>query len=591
MADRTSDLIEADKRGLLSGQMKEDFDQAVSRGFITLPQGFELQKVQEQKLRIGQAATPIEQDFIPTTEALAIQRPQQEPSTVGEKLIGAGEAALSIGTAVVGGAPAFFGGTIEGAAKELTGEIERGEGLKLAQQRATGLTFEPKTPVGKSIVKFITDKLAVLPPISGATTLGGGLRPSLGGIGGKIPKSKARQIRGVLSDEIKAGNINAGNIAKTLDVDGSLITNPRTKAAIRLLGDGDEAYSMAINFEKMNSNTRGEFGRMLNSVQANKLSGDPKFINKNRPANVIGDSIAKSAIKLDNIKKGSSRLLGRIMEREDGKKTVNVAPARDAFISALDDADIKVITNAEGKLVADTSGTLTNIDDVIKGNKLNNVLSRVQAGQMTAKEAHKIKRNIRELVSFDPSAPGAIKVSAEIETAVKKLASELGDSVSLVSKPYAKQNKVFAESIDALKLVDKQLGKSLMIGDDLASAKFGALSKRIATNLASKEQVVDMVNSLEEALITHGKGSNVDIERLVQAAGFVEDIFKLEPQQARFGFQARVAKGALETATTGAPGIQLAKGAIDAAAKLSKLDFNDKMKALRILAKVNKESK
>ena len=130
-----------------------------------------------------------------------------------------------------------------------------------------------------------------------------------------------------------------------------------------------------------------------------------------------------------------------------------------------------------------------------------------------------------------------------------------------------------------------------MIGDDLSASKFGALSKRIATNLASKEQVVDMVRSLEDALTTHGKGSNVDIERLVQAVGHVEDIFKLEPQQARFGFQARVAKGALETAATGAPGIQLAKGAIDAAAKLSKLDFNDKMKALRILSRVNKESK
>ena len=77
----------------------------------------------------------------------------------------------------------------------------------------------------------------------------------------------------------------------------------------------------------------------------------------------------------------------------------------------------------------------------------------------------------------------------------------------------------------------------------------------------------------------------------MQSAGYVEDIFKLEPQQARFGFQAKVAKGALEAATTGAPGIQLARGAIDAAANLSKLDFNDKMKALRLLSKTNKENK
>jgi len=548
----------------------------------------------QQQSRSGQSANLMQDDFIPTEEALAVQRPQKPSPSFGEVVQGVGDAARTLGSAATTGAIGFLGGTIEGAARNLAGNISQEEAAQLAQERASSLTFEPKTDVGRGIVKFIADKLSVLPPVAGATTLGGGLRVPLGGLQGKIPsipKSKARQIRGVLSDEIKAGNINAGNIAKALNADGSLISNPRTKAAIKLLGDGDEAYGMAINFEKMNSNTRAEFKKVLNGVQANKVSGDPKFINANRPANVIGESIAKSAIKLDDIKKGSSRLLGRIMEREDGKKTVNVAPARDAFIAALDDADIKVITTADGKLVADTSRTLTNIDEVIKGNKLNNVLGRVQAGQMTAKEAHKIKRNIRELVSFDPAAPGSVKASAEIETAVKKLASELGDSVSLVSKPYAKQNKVFSESIGALKKIDKQLGKSLMIGDDLSASKFGALSKRIATNLASKEQVVDMVRSLEDALTTHGKGSNVDIERLVQAVGHVEDIFKLEPQQARFGFQARVAKGALETAATGAPGIQLAKGAIDAAAKLSKLDFNDKMKALRILSRVNKESK
>jgi len=590
MTDTKQKWQEIANRGLqdkFDPQTRLKFDEAVNRGLISLPG-------QQPELRIGQAATPIEDDFIPTEEALAIERPKPVESTIGEKIIGAGEAALTLGTAATGGAFGFLGGTVEGAIKETTGELERGEGLEFAQQMAGALTFEPRTPVGKSIVKFITDKLSVLPPIPGTTTLGGGLRPSLTGLKGKIPsmpKSKARQIRGVLSDEIKAGNINAGNIAKALDVDGSLITNPRTKAAIKLLGDGDEAYGMAINFEKMNSNTRAEFGRMLNSVQANKVSGDPKFINKNRPVNVIGESIAKSAIKLDNIKTGSGRLLGRIMKLEDGKKTVDTAPARDAFIAALDEADIKVIRNAEGNLVADTTQTLTNIDEVIKGNKLNNVLSRIQAGKMPAKEAHKLKRNIRELVSFDPAAPGSVKASVEIENAVKKLASSLGDSISLVSKPYAKQNKVFAESIDALKLVDKQLGKSLMIGDKLAEAKFGALSKRIATNLSSKEQVVAMVDSLEEALITHGKGSNVDIERLVQAAGHVEDIFKLEPQQARFGLQARLAKGTLETATTGSPVTQLAKGAIDAAAKLSKLDFNDKMKALRILAKVKEAEK
>jgi len=575
-------------------ETRAKFDEAVRRGLITTQQ--------QQVVSANNPDVPgIEGDLLqpqvaPVAEQVAIDDPNNpltafnrtafKNTRAGEVLAGAEDVAKTLVTAATGGALGFGLGAAEGIVGELTGRIPEGEGLGEAERLASELTFEPRTKIGQDVIKFITEKLSVLPPIAGATTLGGGLRLK----GPKIPGSKARQIRGVLSDEIKAGNINAGNIAKALDSDGSLIKNPRTKAAIKLLGAGDEAYSMAINFEKMNSATKKEAGRILDQVQANKNSGDPKFINKNRPANIIGQSIAKSANKLNDIKKGSGRLLGRIMELQDGKKTVNTKPARDSFIAALDEADIKVVFDDKGRMIADTTSTLTNIDEVIKGNKLNTVLARVQGGKMSAKEAHKLKRNIRELVSFDPSAPGAVKVSIEIENAIKKLASDLGDSVSEVSKPYAKQNKIFSESIDALKKADKSLGNALMIGDELAEAKFGALSKRIATNISSKEQVIDMVNSLEEALVTHGKGSNVDIERLVQTVGFVEDIFKLEPQQARFGFQSRIAKGALETATTGTPGIQLTKSAIDAAAKLSKLDFNDKMKALRLLSGITKKT-
>jgi|GEM_PF-4835391 len=536
-------------------------------------------------LRIGQSATDPNIDFVPTEENLAIQPPQQQDATIIDEIIGVGDAALSLGTAAIGGAPAFLGGTIEGGVKELTGQIDRGEGLELAQQRAEGLTFSPRTKVGQGIVKFITDKLSVLPPVG----LTGGVTPKFGKP--SIPKSKARQIRGVLSDEIKAGNINAGNIAKTLDADGSLINNPRTKAAVNLLGKGDEAYSMAINFEKMNNQTRKLSNKMLDGVQANKNSGDPKFINKNRPANVIGGEVAKWAKTLDDEKSKASKNIGNIIKGDEGLKVVDVKGAQSKFIGALNEADIRVITDPEGNLIADTTNTLTNIDEVIKGNKLNNVLNRLQNENITAREAHKLKRNIRELVSYDPQSPGAVKASAEIDTAIKNLSSDLGESVSNVSPNYRQQNLVFSESIDALKKADKALGKNLMIGDDLADAKFGALAKRIATNLASKEQVVDMINSLDEGLTKRGKGFNVDIERLVQTAGYIEDIFKLEPQQARFGFQARVAKGALESATTGSPVVNIAQGAIDAAAKLSKLDFDAKMKALRILANTKKENK
>ena len=95
-----------------------------------------------------------------------------------------------------------------------------------------------------------------------------------------------------IAQEIEAGNVNAGNIAKALDADGKLITNPNLKKAIKLMGDDDSAYSAAINFEKMNDATRSQVNLMLDDIQSNKLSGDPTQIMENRPVNRIGQSLA-----------------------------------------------------------------------------------------------------------------------------------------------------------------------------------------------------------------------------------------------------------------------------------------------------------
>ncbi len=560
---------------------------------------FDAQPVQPtQQPQVAQATNVFDQFDAPVSNVSAgnldvpgggqVSQAKPTKTTFSEKMIGAGEAARTLVTGATTGALGFLGGTIEGAAKELTGQIPRGAGLELAQERAGGLTFEPKTKVGKEILSFIGEKLGALPPVLG------GVKPIISAKNitmpkkATIPKSKARHIRGVLSDEIKAGNINAGNIAKTLDADGSLINNPRTKAAIKLLGEGDGAYSTAINFEKMNNATRIQFNKMLDVIDSNKKSGDKVQAVTNRPVNIIGASIAKRVKILDDKKTAASKKLGVIVNGEGGAKIIDVSQARDRFIRSLSDSDIDVFKTNNG-LKADTSRTLTNINEVIKDNRLNNVINRVRSGNLTLKDAHKLKRNLRELVDFDPKAPGATKVSAEIERTVKSLASDLNSQISAANKSYGVQNKIMSESVDALKKADKALGNTLTIGDELSESKFGALSKRIGTNLASKENVTDLLRTLDESLSKRGVVLKDDIERLVVSLDDLEKVFKLESEQAPFGFQARVGKGALEAVTTGTATAALTGAALDAAKKLNKLDFKDKMKALRILSKVNKE--
>lgn len=398
---------------------------------------------------------------------------------------------------------------------------------------------------------------------------------------------KARRI---LADRIKAGDIDTGTIAKTLDADGKLIKNPNVKKAIKLMGDEDAAYSTAINFEKMNPATKRQINKMLDMIESNKISGDPLDIMKNRPANVVGESIAKRVNKLNSIKQNASKRIGEIVNGDVGKQAVDVRNARDEFINALDQADIIVDINDAGNVVADTSRTLTNIEEVINPKRLNSILDRIDSGNLTASEAHKLKRNLREMVSYDPAKPGSVKVSAEIESAIKKLSNALGESISEISPDYKRANQIMSESLDALKKADSALGNKLMIGDELAESKFGALSKRIGTNLASREQVLDLVKSVDSALAKRGASFGDDIERQVAALADLEKIFKVESAQAPFGFTSRIAQGAAEGIATGGTG-GITRDALDFALDkfrgMSKMDFEDRMKALRALSKVN----
>jgi len=437
-----------------------------------------------------------------------------------------------------------------------------------------GKTLEATgSPALATIVDIMPELAAELAPI---------------GIAGRQAIKNSRRTRALLSERIKKGDIDVSNIAKTLDQDGNLIKNPNVKKAIKLMGDEDAAYSTAINFEKMNNATRSQVNKMLDVIESNKRSGDPSKIIENRPANVIGESLAKRAKALDNIKKRASSDLGKIINGDVGKKQIDSRDARSNFINALRESDIGIGLDDDGMLVADTSISLANTGEVLTDKKLNNVLARLQSGTMTAKDAHKLKRNVRELVSFDPTAPGATRVSAEIENAVKNLASDLNSSIGDVSKEYARANLKISESLESLQQVDKLLGRNLMIGDELADSKLGALSKRIGTNLASREDVLSMVDNLDAALNKRGVRPKDDIRRQVAALADLEKIFKVESAQSPFGFKARVEQGVTDAAVDGGASVarQVAGAALDKFRDMNKLDFDQRMKALRALSKV-----
>jgi len=98
----------------------------------------------------------------------AVSQPM-EP-TLAERAVGAGEAALTLGTGAVGGTLGMVGGTLKGLAEQiLSGQFGTPQAANLVEQSAAkgaqALTYAPRTQAGREQVQAVGKALSFLPPV------------------------------------------------------------------------------------------------------------------------------------------------------------------------------------------------------------------------------------------------------------------------------------------------------------------------------------------------------------------------------------------------------------------------------------------
>lgn len=107
---------------------------------------------------------------IPDT-TVAETMPQYVEPTVGEKIVGAGETALTLATGATGGTVGMIGGTLKGLAEQiLSGKFGTPEAAKLveksAMEGAQALTYAPRTEAGQEMARETGQFLAeTIPPV------------------------------------------------------------------------------------------------------------------------------------------------------------------------------------------------------------------------------------------------------------------------------------------------------------------------------------------------------------------------------------------------------------------------------------------
>jgi len=523
-------------------------------------------------LRPEQSATDPNVDFVPTEENLAIQPEQEEAQSFSDQVLGVGEAALTLGTGAVFGAPAFVGGSIEGIVRNLAGEITQDEALELAQKRASGATFTPRTESGQEIVKSIGDIASVLPPVVGTTPLNT-LKPLVAGkaITDRLLRNP-RAKRALLADEIRKGNPNIELVAKALDESGEIITRPASKRAVKILGGDHVAKGTVSVLENMSAGSKSRVNKMLNIIERGRK--EPLFGDANRPSDVLGQAGLDRANAVSKINKKAGLEISKTAE---SLKDINVdiGQVNNKFLSALNKLGVTFSRGDDGWVTPDFSRS-----KFIGGNQKDMavLINDLLDGTPDFQTAHKLKRTIRDNIDFDKGGTG--QITGDSQRLLKSLSSGIDDVLDSTSPKYKKANESFSKTIKLKNDYDKLVGKDIDIGENLSAEILGGKIMRLDSNAVSRTAIKKLLLNTDDVLGEFGIRFKDDIPSLVHITSKLNDAFKLAPAGSLKG---NVISGGLDVAEAASGPAGAARIAAKKLSQIKDPDFNKKLRAFRSL--------
>ena len=518
---------------------------------------------------------------VPTPENLAAEdarvAARVDPS-FADTAIGLGETALTTATGATGGALGYLAGTVEGAAKELTGQIPQGGMEDIIQERSSALTYAPRTNEGQRIVKFIGDTLGALPPILGTTPLTT-LRPLVAGslVTERLLRNP-RAKRALLAEQIRKGNPNIDLVTQMLDESGNLIKNKNAIKAVDILGGDVKAKQTVSVIENMDPTSKAQVGKMLDIVEKMRREPIPELGDMTRPSDILGDSISNRARALVHINKKAGETIG--FEAKKLKSTmIDMSDARNDFFREMQDLGVN-FEQIDGRIKVDFS------DSTFVGggaDKIERIANAIKTGEMDGLSAHRQKQFIRDLVSFGKGTESA--VSSRSQGIFKRLSSGIDEVLDNTSADYKKANDSYAKTIDFVEKFDKLAGKDIDIFSDMSKKALGGKAKRLASNAESRVPIEQLLMEADKTLGDFKVWFKDDIPSLSHTVTQLEDIFKLEPANS---FQGRIERGAANVAQGQSLTGATATSAIDIIKDIKQPDFDKKMRSLRLLTQPRK---
>ena len=260
--------------------------------------------------------------------------------------------------------------------------------------------------------------------------------------------------------------------------------------------------------------------RMTNIMEKGKRNA--RFGVLNRPGDVVGDSLLSriEAVKLAN--KHAGRDLERVvsdMKAEASPATIDVTAAGANFQKNLDDLGITLDANKKPDFsnsdIEGLAGPTKAIERIV------NRLAKMKSP--TAANLHQLKKQIDETVTFGKSAEG---LGGKVERSLKTLRHDINKAIGDKVPEYARANKAFSETINAIDDIQSASGKKINLDSPSAKKAAGVVLRRLMGNAASRANLIDSINKIEGVANKYGRlKKNSSGELLLERPGGSSPLF------------------------------------------------------------------
>jgi len=573
----------------------------------------ELESIQAEldKPRLKGSLTPeqFQSEFGDIPDILGLVKPQEEaPSRpISETLTGAGEAALTVGTAATSGTIGAVAGTLQGLISEIeSGQFGTDDAARRIADKASSLmqelTYTPRSEAGREIVGDIGAVGEALAPLAG---LGGQVAqigqaaklaaPHLSAqsqaiAGAPAVRDASQVVKGLFTRQSKAKQRIAQLIEEgsadvstaKFDIDtprasaasgaSQTSNNPFAKLKLALDVEGpkikaDPIASEAIKqgfddgvIAAIKASSRTDQDKMLKMVKImEEGKKNRRFAAENRPSDIVGDSLMERFRTIKKINSEAGRNIRKEATALKGKP-IDLADAANGFADSLDDLGVKLTIDSAGdfKPNFDLSqlgpGDRGPLKEVIRQMNI-----RSKDGSIDGLTAHKMKKIIDNNVTFGKVKTG---ISGDAERALKAFRSDINKSLGETFPEYGKHNKIYSDTIGVLDEFQDIAGRKMNLLGENVDKSVGTVMRGLLSNNKGRVRLLDSVGDIEAVAKKYGGGG----KKLISGSGagtddLLNQILFVDELDARFGPVARTSLAG-EVGKEIQRGAQVAKGGI-----------------------------